>query len=84
VTAARAFGAIGSAAGTSRAAPVRGLPSAPPAMRRMQESLGDQPVAGRGAPGGVREGYTPSGQRIGRNDPCYCGSGVKYKKCHGR
>lgn len=20
---------------------------------------------------------------IGRNDPCYCGSGIKYKKCHG-
>ena len=20
--------------------------------------------------------------RIGRNDPCWCGSGVKYKKCH--
>jgi preprotein translocase subunit SecA len=81
VTAARA---LGSAAGASRASPVRGLPAPPPAMRRMQESLGDQPVAGRGAPGGVREGYTPSGQRIGRNDPCYCGSGVKYKKCHGR
>jgi hypothetical protein len=23
------------------------------------------------------------GQRIGRNDPCPCGSGKKYKKCHG-
>jgi preprotein translocase subunit SecA len=22
-------------------------------------------------------------ERIGRNDPCYCGSGKKYKKCHG-
>ncbi len=22
-------------------------------------------------------------QEIGRNDPCYCGSGKKYKKCHG-
>jgi preprotein translocase subunit SecA len=21
--------------------------------------------------------------RIGRNDPCPCGSGKKYKKCHG-
>jgi hypothetical protein len=21
--------------------------------------------------------------KIGRNDPCYCGSGRKYKKCHG-
>ena len=22
-------------------------------------------------------------QKIGRNDPCYCGSGLKYKKCCG-
>lgn len=22
--------------------------------------------------------------KIGRNDPCYCGSGIKYKKCHGK
>ena len=21
--------------------------------------------------------------KIGRNDPCWCGSGKKYKKCHG-
>ena len=20
--------------------------------------------------------------KLGRNDPCYCGSGRKYKKCH--
>lgn len=25
----------------------------------------------------------PQRQRIGRNDPCPCGSGKKYKKCHG-
>ncbi len=24
------------------------------------------------------------GHKIGRNDPCPCGSGKKYKKCHGR
>ena len=24
------------------------------------------------------------GQNIGRNDPCPCGSGKKYKKCHGK
>ncbi|WP_203434328.1 SEC-C metal-binding domain-containing protein [Nitrosococcus halophilus] len=23
-------------------------------------------------------------RKIGRNEPCPCGSGVKYKKCHGR
>ena len=21
--------------------------------------------------------------KIGRNDPCWCGSGKKFKKCHG-
>ena len=25
-----------------------------------------------------------TGERIGRNDPCPCGSGKKYKVCHGR
>ena len=24
-----------------------------------------------------------SSKKIGRNDPCPCGSGKKYKKCHG-
>jgi preprotein translocase subunit SecA len=24
------------------------------------------------------------GQKVGRNDPCPCGSGKKYKHCHGR
>jgi preprotein translocase subunit SecA len=23
-------------------------------------------------------------QKVGRNDPCYCGSGKKYKHCHGK
>ena len=23
------------------------------------------------------------GEKVGRNDPCPCGSGKKYKKCHG-
>jgi preprotein translocase subunit SecA len=24
------------------------------------------------------------GDKIGRNDPCPCGSGKKYKQCHGK
>ncbi|HEV8488584.1 MAG TPA: preprotein translocase subunit SecA [Candidatus Limnocylindrales bacterium] len=46
-------------------------------------TLGSSPIGG-GPAGATRPGYTPSGARIGRNDPCYCGSGLKYKKCHGR
>lgn len=26
---------------------------------------------------------TATGEKLGRNDPCYCGSGKKFKKCHG-
>ncbi|WP_366972914.1 SEC-C metal-binding domain-containing protein [Thermoflexus sp.] len=26
----------------------------------------------------------PASRAIGRNDPCPCGSGKKYKHCHGR
>jgi hypothetical protein len=30
---------------------------------------------------GGQEAYTPTEPKIGRNDPCPCGSGKKYKKC---
>ena len=33
--------------------------------------------------GEAKPGFTPTGARIGRNDACWCGSGKKYKKCHG-
>ncbi|HEX7196080.1 MAG TPA: preprotein translocase subunit SecA [Candidatus Limnocylindria bacterium] len=32
--------------------------------------------------GGSREPLR-AGPKVGRNDPCWCGSGKKYKKCHG-
>jgi preprotein translocase subunit SecA len=51
-------------------------------VRNVQERLGDGPATD--AAGQARPGYTPTGERIGRNDPCWCGSGNKYKKCHGR
>jgi preprotein translocase subunit SecA len=28
--------------------------------------------------------YVRDGQKVGRNDPCPCGSGKKYKQCHGK
>jgi preprotein translocase subunit SecA len=39
-------------------------------------------TAGNGNGSGSR---TParSGPKVGRNDPCWCGSGKKFKKCHG-
>ncbi len=29
-----------------------------------------------------KQGLTNPHRKLGRNDPCYCGSGKKYKKCH--
>ncbi|HMO38510.1 MAG TPA: preprotein translocase subunit SecA [Saprospiraceae bacterium] len=37
-------------------------------------------VSGRSKPETIRR----SEEKIGRNDPCPCGSGKKYKHCHGR
>jgi len=30
------------------------------------------------------EPYVRTGRKVGRNEPCPCGSGLKYKHCHGR
>ena len=55
-------------------------PPAPPVISRPQPKLtlnrGDEPVAG--PPPAHR-----ADDKVGRNDPCPCGSGKKYKKCHG-
>ena len=38
---------------------------------------------GRGGPAEPVSAGASAG-KIGRNDPCWCGSGRKYKRCHGR
>jgi len=30
------------------------------------------------------ETFVRQGQKVGRNDPCPCGSGAKFKQCHGK
>ncbi|MCU0931019.1 MAG: preprotein translocase subunit SecA [Serpentinimonas sp.] len=42
---------------------------------------GTAPMAGVGAGTAAAAGEVP---RVGRNDPCPCGSGKKYKQCHGK
>ncbi len=34
--------------------------------------------------GEEKSGYGKGSAKIGRNDPCFCGSGLKFKRCHGR
>jgi preprotein translocase subunit SecA len=35
-------------------------------------------------PSPEKRGVAPSGSKVGRNDPCPCGSGKKYKHCCGK
>ncbi|MGZ6328618.1 MAG: SEC-C metal-binding domain-containing protein, partial [Candidatus Limnocylindrales bacterium] len=40
---------------------------------------------GDGSPADPSGGRAAASQpKLGRNEPCWCGSGLKYKKCHGR
>jgi preprotein translocase subunit SecA len=47
---------------------------------------GQQQAAGQDTRENPEQKVQPihAGKRIGRNDPCPCGSGKKYKNCHGR
>jgi preprotein translocase subunit SecA len=66
------------AGGTPNPAETVGVPGVMP---------GGVPNVG-GQPGGILGGGTATKvkserENIGRNDPCWCGSGKKFKKCHG-
>ena len=63
------------ASATARQTPThgtRGLPSSQPPAQAAQAAAAQQAA------------YGDESQRIGRNDPCPCGSGKKYKHCHGQ
>jgi preprotein translocase subunit SecA len=50
-------------------------------LRKEQE---EQPMFYEAAGGGTsRPQAVRKDRKVGRNDPCPCGSGKKYKKCHG-
>jgi preprotein translocase subunit SecA len=60
-------------------------------QRQMQASGGGAPAGGAlglDADAQAAAGMAPmpmaAGPKIGRNDPCPCGSGKKYKHCHGQ
>ena len=59
-------------------------------LKRVMEARARQAVEGRANAEGKAEPAAPDqktvvreGPKVGRNDPCPCGSGKKYKKCHG-
>ena len=47
-------------------------------QRELEQAHAAGAAAGNGASAPRR-----AGEKIGRNDECFCGSGKKYKKCHG-
>jgi preprotein translocase subunit SecA len=49
--------------------------------RKKQRDLEAASMAGGGD--GSQPTQRRTGEKVGRNDPCPCGSGKKYKKCHG-
>jgi preprotein translocase subunit SecA len=59
-----------------KAAPVLGRSNAPVATQ-LRTNLDDGDSSSR------RVAVTAPGPKVGRNDPCHCGSGKKFKKCHG-
>ncbi|MBM2805139.1 MAG: protein translocase subunit, partial [Deltaproteobacteria bacterium] len=50
-----------------------------PRPQRIVLSHGNDPIAARPPPPQKRET-----EKVGRNDLCPCGSGKKYKRCHGK
>jgi preprotein translocase subunit SecA len=49
--------------------------------QKKQRELAAASMAGTG--NGTQPTQRRTGEKVGRNDPCPCGSGKKYKKCHG-
>ncbi|PZR96336.1 MAG: preprotein translocase subunit SecA, partial [Candidatus Nephthysia bennettiae] len=60
-------------------------PQPRPAYNGGGPSGGSAPAAAAQASGpGEPVGVGAAGKKLGRNDLCWCGSGRKYKRCHGR
>ena len=73
-------GSLTSSSGASATTELVPVPRpATPAAMRLQH--GDETVGV--ATGSRAPGQPPEGEKIGRNDPCWCGSGKKFKRCHG-
>ena len=66
---------------------VQAVEEAPPVHQRQVSARGLRRGACRGSErsaGRPRRHSCARGGKVGRNDPCPCGSGKKYKQCHGR
>ena len=75
--------------GPEQPSAMRQAASAAPAVPGVTGGVHPSTPAGGGGGNAGGEGVNPATvvkteqEKIGRNDPCWCGSGKKYKKCHG-
>jgi len=53
-------------------------------IEQIRKTQSEDYVMSRGDSGAVPVTVKREGKKVGRNDPCPCGSGKKYKKCCGR
>jgi preprotein translocase subunit SecA len=77
-----AAAAVASAAARAEEAPQR-LPDFARALERKQERQQKDLQFQTGPAQAEAPKPVRAGAKVGRNDPCPCGSGKKYKKCHG-
>jgi len=77
-----AAAAVASAAARAEEAPQR-LPDFARALERKHEKQQKDLQYQTGPAQAEAPKPVRTGAKVGRNDPCPCGSGKKYKKCHG-
>ena len=65
-------------------ASAKSAPASQPAAKESPKPAPQRVVIPQSANHPAVQAALASGQKIGRNDPCPCGSGKKFKKCHGK
>lgn len=51
---------------------------------KMEHESAASPLSSQKQDEGVNQPYVRKEKKIGRNEPCWCGSGKKFKQCHGK
>jgi preprotein translocase subunit SecA len=51
---------------------------------KMEHESAASPLSSQEQDKGVNQPYVRKEKKLGRNEPCWCGSGKKFKQCHGK
>jgi preprotein translocase subunit SecA len=82
--AAQASAGLARAAARGGAAPAGGALAAPQQRVRNVVESSSEGTRSASGPATAGNGGMADRHKVGRNEPCPCGSGLKYKRCHGR